>query len=74
VTREYGDDIKLMRHSDPILAGELEKLVSLQGVFDWMKRRNLPLSSIDVVTQDEYSHDFLVPLGLDGRCLAFGIT
>lgn len=74
MSREYADDINVVRENDPILASELGELVSLQGVFEWMKRRNLPLGSVELVTQDEYSHDFVVPLGADHRSVAFGIT
>ena len=39
-----------------------------------MKAKGLPLAAIDVVAQDEFSHDLLIPLGTDGRHLAFGMT
>jgi hypothetical protein len=33
----------------------------------------MPLDGLDVLAQDEFSHDLLVPLP-DGRWLAFGLT
>jgi hypothetical protein len=45
----------------------------LGGVLGWMKRRGIPLGAVDIINQDEFSLDFVIPLG-DGRHLVFGIT
>jgi hypothetical protein len=34
---------------------------SMKHVLDWALGRRPPLSLADMVTQDEFSHDFLVP-------------
>jgi hypothetical protein len=71
---EYPDYLKRLAESEPSLAREVAGFNTLENVLDWMKRRALPLGSLDVIFQDEYSHDVLIPLGPDGRCLVFGIT
>lgn len=72
--KEYADYVAALGEVEPALASELAGLRSLQSVFAWMTRRRLALGTVDVVTQDEYCHDFLVPLGPDGRHVVFGIT
>jgi hypothetical protein len=71
---EYPASLQTLRECDPALAEELAPLCGLEGVLGWIKRRGLPLASLDMVTQDEYSHDLLLPLGPGGRHLAFAVT
>jgi hypothetical protein len=40
----------------------------------WMKRRDLALADVDIVQQDEFSLDFIIPLRNESRFLVFGIT
>jgi len=56
------------------LLDDLRRLASIRDVLTWMQRRGLPLESLDVVTQDEFTHDVLVPLGPSGDWAAFGVT
>lgn len=70
---EYAADIAALRRTDPTLAKDLAGFHTLENVLAWMHAQGLPLGSLDVVFQDEYSHDVLIPLK-DGRCLVFGIT
>jgi hypothetical protein len=39
----------------------------------WMKGRGLALGDVEILNQDEFELDFVIPLG-DGRHLVFGIT
>ena len=55
------------------MAAEIAGFRTLQTVMAWMERRGIALGSVEIVFQDEYSHDFLVPLDAAGRHLAFGI-
>jgi hypothetical protein len=57
----------------PALAAELAGVCGLGGVMEWMKHCGLPLGAVDIIHQDEYSLDFVIPLD-DGRHLVFGIT
>jgi hypothetical protein len=52
----------------------LRSLQSLEQVLDWSRRHGLDLSQLDVITQDEFSHDVLIPLGASGGWAAFGVT
>jgi hypothetical protein len=70
---EWDDSLRQLGEQDPALAGELRDLRGLGGVMAWMTRRGIPLSAAEIVQQDEFSLDFLLPLQ-DGRHVVFGIT
>jgi hypothetical protein len=71
---EYSDFVRHLTARHAELAKELAPFHSLESVFGWMKARGIPLSSLDLVTQDEFHHDVLIPLGTSGEFLAFGTT
>lgn len=71
---EYADDIQILTEQEPELARQLAGFHSLEKVLTWMRARGLPLDALDVIAQDEYSHDMLIPLEADGKYLAFGMT
>jgi hypothetical protein len=71
---EYEDYFATFRTEAPDLAKELESVRGMEGVMAWMKRRGLPLGDVDIITQDEFSLDFVIPLTPDERHLVFGIT
>jgi hypothetical protein len=70
---EYVDYLNRLKGTYPDIAQEIEGFQTLESVLPWLVRKQISLAAIDVVFQDEYSHDFLVPLD-DQRWLAFGIT
>ena len=51
----------------------LSELRGLGGVMAWMTGHGLSLASAEIVQQDEFALDFVVPLD-DGRAVVFGIT
>lgn len=53
-------------------ADELTDLKGLGGVMAWMTRQGVPLAAAEIVQQDEFSLDFVVPVA--GRWVVFGIT
>ncbi len=71
---EYQDYVSRLEAQSPDLAGEVAPFHTLENVLEWMKRQGIALGSIDVVNQDEYSHDVLIPLDAAGRHLVFGCT
>jgi hypothetical protein len=71
---EYADSFRALANDHPALAGELAGVCGLGGVMEWMKRRGLPLAGVDIVQQDEFSLDFVVPLSGEKRWLVLGIT
>ncbi len=70
---DYPDHLRRLEAGDPALARELAGFTSLPHVLAWLARRGWPTEGLDVLAQDEYSHDLLLPLP-DGRCLSFGMT
>jgi hypothetical protein len=71
---DYREDVAALARQDAELAGQVGAFNTLENVLAWMKERGLPLGSLDVIAQDEFSLDILVPLGPDGRHLVFGAT
>jgi hypothetical protein len=69
----YIADIDRLSLTHPDLAAGLRELRGLGGVMEWMRGRGLKLGEVDIIQQDEYSLDFLVPLPEAGW-LALGIT
>jgi hypothetical protein len=74
VELDYSKHVARLRALDPVLAEGLAGLRGLGGVMEWMRGRGLDLGSVEITNQDEFSLDFLVPLGPDGRTLVFGVT
>jgi hypothetical protein len=70
---EYSDHLEVLASIDRDLARKLSDCISIEQVLPWMQRQGLDGQGLDVVAQDEYSHDLLVPLS-DGRYVVFGMT
>ena len=47
-------------------------LTSLEQILDWMQTQQIPLDQLDLIAQDEFCHELLVPW--QGRWLIFGLT
>lgn len=69
----YTDYVARLHLTHEALAEELARVRTLEKLLDWLRARGVNLASLDMVTQDEYSHDLVVPLGT-GEWLAFGMT
>jgi hypothetical protein len=70
---DYADYFQTFSREHPDLAEGLAGARGLGGVMAWMGRRGIALGSVEIVHQDEFDLDFVIPLG-DGRSLVFGIT
>jgi hypothetical protein len=68
----YAQDITEVRTSRPDLADRIAGFRTLEHVLDCLKADGHPLGTLDMVTQDEYCHDLLVPVEPDW--LVFGMT
>ena len=71
---DYAETVAALRAVHPQLADELAGFGTLESVLRWMEQRKISLDKIEIIFQDEFSHDFLIPLEAEGRYLAFGIT
>jgi hypothetical protein len=70
---EYADDVKSLAKNSPDIAAELKDFSSLEHILAWLPKKGFPLSTIDMVTQDEFCHDLIVPVNGHG-VLSFGMT
>jgi hypothetical protein len=71
---EYADCVDLLSETHPELAREIAAFHTMESVLKWLDRRGLSVSAIDLIQQDEYNHDVLIPLESPGQYLVFGIT
>ena len=70
--RTYADYVARLQATHPNLAMTFASFITLEQVLNWMQRDGLPLASLDMVTQDEYCHDLIVPVGHEW--FVFGMT
>jgi hypothetical protein len=70
---DYAHYFDAFSREHPDLAAELAGSRGLSGVMSWMKRHGLALADVDILNQDEFDLDFMIPLR-DGRHIVFGIT
>lgn len=66
IARISGSDLDEIRR-------DLEPLHTLGDLLDWSRRLEPPVPTPEVVTQDEYTHDVLIPYA-GGRWLDFDTT
>jgi hypothetical protein len=71
---DYPNYVAALGADHPDLAAELAGFQGIEQVLDWMKRRGLCHTSIDIIGQDEFHYDFLLELSPGGEWLAFGVT
>jgi hypothetical protein len=71
---EYAECIAVLRLTHPDLASELAGFRGLGKVMEWMASRGISLAAAEIIQQDEFSLDFVIPLGDPAEYLAFGIT
>lgn len=55
------------------VANEVQTLLTLADVFDWARQSTPPRPVLEIVTQDEYTHDVLLPFEPD-HFLVFDAT
>ena len=70
---EYPEQLALLTSADPALGEQVARLRNLEGILKWAPEAGIPLAGIDLIQQDEYSYDLLLPLP-DARWLVFGVT
>ena len=71
--KDYPEQLAELNAIDPTLATEISGLRNLETILRWAPGAGIPVSRFDLIQQDEYGFDLLLPLA-DSRWLAFGIT
>jgi hypothetical protein len=69
----YEEQLANLVSTDHVLGNQVAALPNLNAILKWAPTAGVSLSAIDLIQQDEYSHDVTIPL-LDGRWLVFGVT
>ena len=60
---DYASQLATLTVADPALGAEVAKLRNLEAILKWAPTAGIPLVGIDLVQQDEYNYDLLLPLG-----------
>ncbi len=71
---KYLDCLPAIRVNYPELADRIGGFTSLEHVLNWLTGDGYPLGQLDMVTQDEFCHDLLIPLPETVNVLVFGMT
>jgi hypothetical protein len=71
---DYAETVELLRPTHPDLASEMAPFNTLENVLAWMKKRGISLGALELIAQDEYSHDALIPVGSGSEYVVFGCT
>lgn len=66
--------MSLTRETPVELLTQIHTLQGLGGVMAWMSSQGIPLSRAEIIQQDEFTLDFVLPLDPDPRTVVFGIT
>jgi|AGTN01.1.fsa_nt_gi hypothetical protein len=70
----YEKDIEQLRETFPFVATAFGGMRTLEDVFKWIREVGSVAGSIDVIAQDEFSHDFVLELPGLKMFVAFGVT
>jgi len=53
---------------------QLHDLTSLEKILVWMAANRLNVACLDLIAQDEFSYDLIMPLPEDEQFVVFGVT
>jgi hypothetical protein len=70
---DYPEQLAELTAADPVLGEQVVGLRNLEAILKWAPAAGVDLAGADLVQQDEYCYDFLLPLA-DGRWIVFGVT
>jgi hypothetical protein len=70
----YAEQLERLRATDPRLVEEISGLRNLEEILKWVPKAGIPFSGLDLVQQDEYSYDLLLPLSDNLRWLSLGVS
>ena len=71
---DYADQLADLRAADPALGHAVAGLRNLEAILNWAPRAGVSLAAADLVQQDEFNYDFLIPVPGGPRWLGFGLT
>lgn len=69
----YAEQLAALTESDPALGARVAGLRNLEAILKWAPDAGISFAGIDLVQQDEYSYELLLPLK-DSRWLVFGVS
>lgn len=69
----YAEQLDALRTADPELGARVAALRNLEAILKWAPGAGIDFKGIDLVQQDEYSYDLLLPLP-GARWLSFGVS
>lgn len=69
---DYANDLGKLELANPDLWRRIGGFRTLEHILDWMKSERHSFAGLDLIAQDEFCHDLLMPLQHDW--LVFGMT
>lgn len=69
----YAEQLAALTTAAPELGAQVAPLRNLEAILKWAPGAGIDFARIDLVQQDEYSYDLLLPLP-DARWLNFGVS
>ncbi|HEY1188213.1 MAG TPA: hypothetical protein VGE74_11180 [Gemmata sp.] len=69
----YAEQLASLIAADLMLGAQVSGLRNLEAILKWAPNAGINFAGIDLVQQDEYSYDLLLPLP-DSRWLHFGVS
>lgn len=69
----YAEQLAALTAVDPELGARVAPLRNLEAILKWAPGAGIDFARIDLVQQDEYSYDLLLPLP-NARWLNFGVS
>lgn len=69
----YAKQLEAFAATHPELGAQVSPLRNLEAILKWAPGVGIDFAGIDLVQQDEYSYDLLLPLP-DSRWLNFGVS
>lgn len=70
----YSEYLARVALQDRELADRIAPLRTLEHILEWLPKEGVALSTLDMVTQDEYCHDLYFPLPRSANWLVFAMT
>ena len=61
-------------YTEEQLIHDISAITNLEKAFRFLQQKNFPLQLMDLVAQDEFSHDVILPLPDSTKFLVIGVT
>ena len=61
-------------YTEEQLINDISAISNLEKAFRYLKQKSFPMQLMDLVAQDEFSHDVILPFPDETKFLVLGVT